>query len=147
MVFFFPKHATLEHKGVLTSFLRVCPLSADPPDPSHRTPSARTLVLQCFCPLSWYVCPLVAVIFWRFLRFSLRVSQKCANQRKIATGIAKKSCSRPAWESNSEKVALKALARARFHFGGEWVVYSRILVFLVLFEGRSSIFDVFVRVL
>ena len=57
------------------------------------------------------------------------------------------SRSHAAWESNFTKVALKALAGARFHFGGEWVVYSRILVFLVLFEGRSSIFVVFVRVL
>ena len=55
--------------------------------------------------------------------------------------------SHAAWESNFAKVALKALARARFHFGGEWVVSSRILVFLVLFEGRPCVFDVFGRVL
>ena len=93
------------------------------------------------------MCRLVAVIFWRFLRFSLGVSQKYENIAKIRAGSPKKSRSRPAWESNFQKVALKALPPARFHFGGEWVVSSRILVFLVLFEGRPSVFDVFGRVL
>ena len=62
-------------------------------------------------------------------------------------GKRKKPRSRPAWESNSQKVALKALEGCHFYFGGEWVVSLRILVFLELFEGRSSIFVVFVRVL
>ena len=47
------------------------------------------------------------------------------------------SRSRAAWESNFAKVALKALARGQFHFGGELVVLSIILTFFVLFSGRG----------
>ena len=45
--------------------------------------------------------------------------------------------SHAAWESNFAKVALKALRARHFHFGGELVVLSRILVFFVLFSGRG----------
>ena len=91
--------------------------------------------------------PSSGVFFGLFLRFSLGVSQKYDNIAKIRAGSVFFWRSQAAWESNFQKVALKALARARFHFGGEWVVFLRILLFSVLFEGRLSVFVVFVRVL
>ena len=85
--------------------------------------------------------------FWQNRVFSLEVSQKSqtgVNSEREAFFFSR---SHAAWESNLQKVALKALAEAYFFFGGEWVVFSRILVFLVLFGGRPSVFVVFVRVL
>ena len=85
--------------------------------------------------------------FWQNRVFSLEVSQKSQTGGKPEREAFFFWRSHAAWESNFTKVALKALAEARFHFGGEWVVFSRILMFLVLFEGRPSVFVVFVRVL
>ena len=50
-----------------------------------------------------------------------------------------------AWESNFAKVALKALAEAYFFFGGELVVFSRILIFFGSFRVLHQIFVVFAR--
>ena len=79
--------------------------------------------------------------------FSLGVLQKRANEAGLRLKIVFFSRSHAAWESNFAKVALKALAQAHFYFGGEWVVSSRILVFLLLFGGRPNVFVVFGRVL
>ena len=75
--------------------------------------------------------------FGRNRVFSLEVSQKCANGGALSVGSVFFSRSHAAWESNFAKVALKALARGHFHFGGELVVLSRILAFFVLFSGRG----------
>ena len=85
--------------------------------------------------------------FGRNRVFSLEVSQKCANECALSVGSVFFSRSHAAWESNFAKVALKALAQAHFYFGGELVLFSRILIFLLLFGGRPNVFVVFGRVL
>ena len=67
--------------------------------------------------------------------------------RNIAVGIAKKSRSGAAWESNFQKVALNVIPLAHFFGRAEWALQSRILVFLVVFAGRLCTFVVFGRVL
>ena len=92
------------------------------------------------------MCELSRVPFGRNVRFSLEVSQKFFwSEPKRGRRFFWRS--NAAWESSFAKVALKALGRCHFHFGGEWVVFSRILVFLLLFGGRPNVFVVFGRVL
>ena len=67
--------------------------------------------------------------------------------RNIAVGIAKKSRSGAAWESNFRKVALNVMRLARFFLRGEWALQQRILLFLVVFGGRLCTSVVFGLVL
>ena len=81
--------------------------------------------------------------FWQNRVFSLEVSQKSPNPRKIRAGSVFFSRSHAAWESNFTKVALKALAEAEFLFGGESSFFREIShIFMLL-----SIFVLLARVL
>ena len=45
------------------------------------------------------------------------------------------------------KSCFKLALNARFHFGGEWVVYTRILMFLLVFGSRLAAFGIFNKLL
>ena len=64
-------------RGSYYLFRAVSPESV-PQALTHRLPSARTVVFECFCPLSGYLCPLVANPFWCFLAFFARGVAKVA---------------------------------------------------------------------
>ena len=77
--------------------------------------------------------------FWQNRVFSLEVSQKCVNPRKMSARSVFFSRSHAAWESNFTKVVLKALAEAYFFFGGAWVVFSSNKPYVYAFvDFRSS---------
>ena len=75
--------------------------------------------------------------------FSLGVSQKYEKLRKMSVRSSFFSRSRLAWEAFFAKVALKALARGQFYFGGEWVLFLRILAFFLTFWWSPLTFCAF----
>ena len=78
-------------------------------------------------------------LFGRNVRFRLEVSQKLFFCRGLSVGSVFFWRSHAAWESIFAKVALKALARGHFYFGGESSFFREINVIL----SFSVVFVVF----
>ena len=68
---------------------------------------------------------------------------KVLQHAELLSGKRKKLPSGPAQGSNLLRFALNVILNARFHFGGEWVVYKRIPMFFVVFLGVAMHFLVF----
>ena len=73
------------------------------------------------------------------------MSQKLQNLVNLSVGSVFFSRSRPVWESNFCKIEKPLLGERDFYFGGELVVFSRILAFFVTFDGRLPILGRFAR--